>query len=169
MLPWTASGWTHKSRCSSRFDIWSSPLLKLYQWYCWKYPLFYKALYTVVDPVDVANQLNEDLRQIHLWAKTLLVTFNTAKSESIIFSRKTRNKPYHPPVFMDQTQIEEMISYKDFVVVLTNVCTWHEPLEYANLWLGPALPLWENLNTQWTDAHYRPSSFSFIRPITEYY
>ena len=34
----------HKSKCSSRFDTSSSPFLNLYQWYCWKYPLFYKAL-----------------------------------------------------------------------------------------------------------------------------
>ena len=44
------------------------------------------SLYILVeDPFDAANQLNEDLQKIHLWAKTWLVTFNPANSESIIF------------------------------------------------------------------------------------
>ena len=39
------------------------------------------SLHTVVEaPVDADNQLTEDLRKIHLWAKTWLVTFNPAKS-----------------------------------------------------------------------------------------
>ena len=33
------------------------------------------SLYIVVeDPIDAANQLNEDLQKIHFWAKTRLVT-----------------------------------------------------------------------------------------------
>ena len=37
-------------------------------------------LYIIVDdPIDSANQFNNDLQMIHLWAKTWLVTFNPAK------------------------------------------------------------------------------------------
>ena len=88
------------------------------------------SLYIIVDdPIDSANQLNNDLQTIHLWAKTWLVTFNPAKSESVIFSRK-RNKPYHPRVFMNQTEIEEVTSHKHLGVVFPNDCTWHEHLDY---------------------------------------
>ena len=88
------------------------------------------SLYIIVDdPIDSANQLNNDLQTIHLWAKTWLVTFNPAQSESVIFSRK-RNKPYHPPAFMKQTEIEELTSHKHLGFVFSNDCTWHEHLDY---------------------------------------
>ena len=94
------------------------------------------SLYIIVDdPIDSANQLNNDLQTIHLWAKTWLVTFNPAKSELVIFSRK-RNKPYHSPVFMNQIEIDEVTSHKYLGVVFSNDCTWHEPLDYtkSNAW-----------------------------------
>ena len=50
-----------------------------------------KSLYMVdEDTVEAANQLNEDLRKIHLWAKTWIVTFNPAKSKSVLFFKKKK-------------------------------------------------------------------------------
>ena len=70
------------------------------------------SLYIIVDdPTNAANQLNNDVDKIHSWAKTWLVSFNPAKSESMIFSRRI-NKPYHPPVFMNKSQVEEVTSHK---------------------------------------------------------
>ena len=83
----------------------------------------------VDDPIDTENQLNNDLQTLHLWAKTWLVTFNPAKSESMIFSRK-RNKRYHPPFFLNQTELEEVTSHKYLDVVFSNDFTWHEHLDY---------------------------------------
>ena len=57
------------------------------------------SLYIIVDdPINASNQLNKDLYKIHLWAKKWLVSFNPAKSESMIFSifSRKRDKPYHP-------------------------------------------------------------------------
>ena len=67
--------------------------------------------------IQAADQLNSDLAKIHRYADKWLVTFNSGKSESIISSRK-HNKPYHPPVYMNQTQIAEVNS-----VIFSNDCT----------------------------------------------
>ena len=68
------------------------------------------SLYIIVDNlVEASNQLNSDLLKIHLWATKWLVKFNPAKSESVIFSRK-QNKPYRPPVVLNQKQVTEVTS-----------------------------------------------------------
>ena len=88
------------------------------------------SLYIIVDdPILAAEQLNSDLEKVNRWAKQWLVTFNPGKSESMLFSRK-HNKPYHPPVLMDQKQISEVTTYKHLGVIFSNDCTWHDHLEY---------------------------------------
>ena len=87
------------------------------------------SLYIIVDdPIQAAEQLNLDLEKIHRWAEKWLVTFNPIKSECILLSRKC-NKPYHPPVLLNQTQIAEVNSHKHLGIIFSNDCTWHEHLE----------------------------------------
>ena len=51
------------------------------------------SLYIIVDDaIQAAETLNSDLEKVSRWAQQWLVTFNPAKSESILFSRKL-NKP----------------------------------------------------------------------------
>ena len=70
------------------------------------------SLYIIVDgPIQTAEQLNLDLTKIHRWLDKWLVTFNPRKSDSILLSRK-HNKPYHPAVLLNQTQIAEVNSHK---------------------------------------------------------
>ena len=70
------------------------------------------SLYIIVnDTIQAAETLNLDLEKVSRWAQQWLVTFYPAKSESILFSRKL-NKPYHPPVLVDETQINEVMSHK---------------------------------------------------------
>ena len=70
------------------------------------------SLYLMVDnPIDAASVLNSDLNKIHFWAKIWLVTFNPSKYGCILFSRK-HNKPLHPPLSMNQQQINEVDMHK---------------------------------------------------------
>ena len=72
------------------------------------------SLYIIIDdPIQAAEQLNLDLAKIHRWADEWLVTFNPGKSESILLSRK-HNKPNHPPVLLNQTQIAKVPGYHLF-------------------------------------------------------
>ena len=49
------------------------------------------SLYIIVDDaIQAAETLNSDLEKISRWAQQWLVTFNPAKSESILFSRKLK-------------------------------------------------------------------------------
>ena len=73
------------------------------------------SLYLIVDePCVAATLLNSDLAKIHMWAEKWLVKFNPAKSEAIVIARKT-NKPYHPPLKMNDQPIKEVTSHNFLV------------------------------------------------------
>ena len=66
----------------------------------------------VVDsPQHAATALNYDLGAISNWADTWLVDFNPSKTDSLIISRKV-NKPFHPPLIMNNTVIAETSLHK---------------------------------------------------------
>ena len=70
------------------------------------------SLYIIVDnPQTSAETLNADLEKVSAWAKTWLVSFNPLKTESLIITRKI-HKPIHPPIFMQNQQIQEVTSHK---------------------------------------------------------
>ena len=76
------------------------------------------SLHIIVDyPIQAVDQLNSDLAKIYHWANKWLVAFNPGKLESIHLYRKY-NKPYRPPVLMNQTQIAEVNSHKHLGVIL---------------------------------------------------
>ena len=75
------------------------------------------SLYIIFDdPIQAVDQLNSDLAKIRHWADKWLVTFNPGKSESLLLSRKY-NKPYHPPVLMNQPHSVEVNAHKHLGVI----------------------------------------------------
>ena len=53
-------------------------------------------LYIIVEnPVKSSVVLNSELSQVYTWASNWLVTYNSSKTQSILFSRKLI-KPIHP-------------------------------------------------------------------------
>ena len=126
------------------------------------------SLYIIVDnPVEAANQLNSDLSKIHLWATKWLVKFNPAKSESVIFSRR-QNKPYHPPVVLNQKQVAEVTSHKHLGLVFSNDCSWHEHLEYLKAKTWSRINIMRKLKFKLDRRSLQTIYFSFIRPLLEY-
>ena len=117
------------------------------------------SLYIIVDnPFQAAEQLNLDLQKIHRWAAKWLVTFNPGKSESILLSRK-HNKPFHPPVLMDQSQITEVESHKHLGVIFSNDCTWHDNLELIKSKAWKRIHVMRKLNFNWIGNLFRLFTF----------
>ncbi|MCG8046167.1 MAG: reverse transcriptase domain-containing protein [Candidatus Thiodiazotropha endolucinida] len=126
------------------------------------------SLYIVVDdPIQAAESLNSDLEKVSRWAKQWLVTFNPAKSESILFSRKV-NKPYHPPVLMDQTQINEVSSHKHLGIIFSNDCSWHDHIEHIKTKAWARINVMRKLKFKLDRKSLQTIYFSFIRPLLEY-
>jgi hypothetical protein len=79
-----------------------------------------KSLYIVVDiPVQSSLTINNDLNTIHNWAKSWLVDFNPNKTESLLMSRKNI-KPYHPPVKMNNIEIQNVVDHKHLGITFSN-------------------------------------------------
>ena len=126
------------------------------------------SLYIIVDnPIQTADQLNLDLAKIHRWADKWLVTFNPGKSESILLSRK-HNKPYHPPVLLNQTQIAEVNSHKHLGIIFSNDCTRHEHLELVQSKACEQINEKRKLKFQLDRKSIHTIYFSYIRPLLEY-
>ena len=82
------------------------------------------SLYKIVDdPVDAADSLNTDLAKIHEWSMKWLVKFNSDNTESMIVSRKS-NRPFHPPLMMDNKIINMVSGHKDLGLTISNDGHW---------------------------------------------
>ena len=126
------------------------------------------SLYIIVDnPVEAANQLNSNLSKFHQWATKWLVKFNPAKSETVIFSRK-QNKPYHPPLLLNQKQGNEITSHKHLGLVFSNDCSWHEHLDYIKAKAWSRINIMRKLKFKLNRRSLQTIYFSFIRPLLEY-
>ena len=95
------------------------------------------------------------------------MTFNPGKSESILLSRK-HNKPYHPPVLLNQTQMAEVDSNKHLGIIFSNDCIWHEHIELVKSKAWKRINVMRKLKFQLDRKSLQTIHFSFIRPLLEY-
>ena len=126
------------------------------------------SLYIIVDDaIQTAETLNSDLEKVSRWAQQWLGTFNPAKSDSVLFSRKL-NKPYHPPVSIDKTQINEVTSHKHLGVLFSNDCSWHNHIEHIKTKAWNRINVMRKLKFKLDRRSLQTIHFSFIRPLLEY-
>ena len=126
------------------------------------------SLFTIVDdPAASAACLNSDLRKITRWAATWLVTFNPSKSESFLVSRKLI-RPDHPPLFMQNIQIEEVECHKHLGVYLSNDCSWHQHISYLKEKAWCRINVMRKLKFKLDRKPLETIYIAFIRPLLEY-
>ena len=126
------------------------------------------SLFIIVDnPVTAADSLNTDLTKISQWAATWLVTFNPAKTEALLFSRKL-NRPQHPPLYMQNHLISEVDVHKHLGLYFTNVCTWHNHINYIKEKAWHRLNIMRKLKFKLDRKSLETIYLTFIRPLLEY-
>ena len=125
------------------------------------------SLYIIVDdPVTAAGCLNTDLKRITQWAALWLVSFNPAKTEALLASRKfDRN---HPPIFMQNQQITEVESHKHLGIYFSIDCTWHHHIKYIvnKAWIR--INIMRKLKFRLDRKSLETIYTTFIRPLLEY-
>ena len=123
------------------------------------------SLLEVVDDPDVtAAKLNDDLELINTWTHKWLVTINSDKTNSMVFSTK-RQKPLHPQLKYDNQIIESVSNHKHLGVTLSSNLLWRTHVfniykKRLNLLKG----LKFKINRAALDNLYK----ALIRPILEY-
>ena len=126
------------------------------------------SLFIIVDdPATSAARLNTDLEKISRWAITWLVTFNPTKSESFLVSRK-RNRPIHPPLYMQNVQIEEVECHKHLGVCLSYDCSWHQHISYLKEKAWCRINVMRKLKYKLDRKSLETIYIAFIRPLLEY-
>ena len=126
------------------------------------------SLYVIVEnPDSAALCLNTDLNKIFNWGKVWLVKFNYSKNESMILTRKVI-KPYHPPIYMENTEIEEVNAHKHLGIIFSNDCTWHSHIDYIKEKAWKRISIMRKLKFVLDWKSLETIYISFIRPIIEY-
>ena len=126
------------------------------------------SLYIKVDnPQTSAETLNADLEKVSAWAKTWLVSFNPLKTESLIITRKI-HKPIHPPIFMQNQQIQEVTSHKHLGLYISNDCSWHDHITYIKDKAWGRINVMRKLKYKLDRKSLETIYTAFIRPLLEY-
>ena len=126
------------------------------------------SLYTVVDnPLVAAETLNADLGKISSWAATWLLTFYPNKGVALLFSRKASH-PLHPPLFMENTPINEVEAHKHLGLFLSNDSSWHQYINYIKVKAWARINIMRRLKYKLDRKSLESIYISFIRPLLEY-
>ena len=126
------------------------------------------SLYIVVDtPNNAARLMNTDLEKITIWSNKWLVTFNPAKTESLLLSRKI-NKPDHPSLYLNDVRIEEVNTHKHLGVYLSQRLDWQNHVEYITDKVSTRLNLLRSLKFTLDRNSLQKIYFTFIRTVLEY-
>ena len=92
---------------------------------------------------------------------------STTHTLCLLISRKI-NKPHHPPLYFNNSQIIEVQHHKHLGLTLSNSGTWNEHINYVKDKAWSRINIMRKfkfkLNRKALEAMY----FSFIRPILEY-
>ena len=96
-----------------------------------------------------------------------LVTFNPSKTESLSISRKT-NKVRHPPIFMQNHKVVEVVSHKHLGVVLSSDCSWHQHIKYITDKAWNRINIMRKLKFKLNRKSLEIIYIAFIRPLLEY-
>ena len=126
------------------------------------------SLFIIVDnPTTAALCLNSDLEKLTRWAAIWLVTFNPSKNESLLISRKI-NKPIHPPLYMQNVQIQEVSTHKHLGLYFSNDCSWHQHIDYIKQKAWFRIHIMRKLKFKLDRKSLETIYLTFIRPLLEY-
>ena len=129
------------------------------------------SIYSVVfDPNLSAIKLNNDLLKIQQWAYQWKMSFNpdpTKQAQELIFSRKN-NKPYHPDLIFNQTNVNRTSSHKHLGLILDEKLNFKEHVKVLVDKASKGISIIRKLRYQ-IPRHSLVSLYkSFIRSTLEY-
>ena len=126
------------------------------------------SLFIIVDdPVQSAITLNTDLNTISKWAESWLVDFNPNKTTSLLVSRKV-NKPYHPPLYMNNINISEVTSHKHLGVTFSNDGSWNDHTQSIKSKAWQRINIMRKLKFTLDRKSLETIYKTFVRPLLEY-
>ena len=124
-------------------------------------------LYIIIEnPAISATILDADLHTISSWADKWLVSFNPAKTKSLLISRKTTST--HPDLHMCTHTISEVQMHKHLGLTLDSKCTWHDHIENILDKAWKRINIMRKLKYVLDRVSLEKIYIAFIRPLLEY-
>ena len=125
-------------------------------------------LYIIVEcPDQAARILNADLRAISAWAVDWLVEFHAKKTMAMTLSRKS-TPVYHPPLFLNNTMIQETSTHKHLGLTFSNTCNWADHVRTISEKACIRLNLLRALKFRVSRKSLEKMYTAFVRPLLEY-
>jgi hypothetical protein len=75
------------------------------------------------NPATSFYKWNQDLDTLNKWSKQWIVTFNASKTQFLIISKKS-GRPVYPPLYLNNTAINEVTVHKHLGLVFNNKMSW---------------------------------------------
>ena len=126
------------------------------------------SLYIIVErPDQAARLLNADLQTISNWAVDWLVEFNAKKTMAMTISRK-RNPVPQPPLFLNNTLIQETSTHKHLGLTFSNTCNWTDHVNNICKKACTPLNLLRALKFRVNRKSLEKMYYAFVRPLLEY-
>ena len=122
---------------------------------------------TVENKLDQAEDLNRNLRYINTWAQTWLVDFNPSKTVQMIITKKA-NQNDHPPIYMNNIEIQKVQSHKHLGVILNEKTNWNEHIREIKSKAYKRINLMRKLKFKLNRKVLTTIYLTFIRPTLEY-
>ena len=123
-------------------------------------------LYTVIENEDSIHLLNEDLRQIAIWADNWLIILNPTKTKSMTFTRKWETN--WPEANFNNVIIEDQKTHTHLGITFSSDATWDEHIRIIYKKAAYRLNIMRMLKYDLDRKSLFRFYISFVRPTLEY-
>ena len=116
---------------------------------------------------EAAQQINEDLERISVWARDWLVTFSPPKTKSLTISNKP-NAHLHPDLTLEGHVIDKVLNHKHLGITISHNLRWNCHIDDIVTKASKKLDLMRGLKYKLDRRSLETIYMSFIRPCVEY-
>jgi hypothetical protein len=122
------------------------------------------------DSASNATTLNRDLESLENWAKQWLINFSPEKTKSMSLSLNPahNNNNNNPALFLNQTQLEEVHSFKHLGLHISENLKWNDHINEILLKAGKRIVIMNLLRLKLDRKTLETIYIAFVRPILEY-
>jgi len=116
---------------------------------------------------SAVNSLNDDLQEIHSWAKNWLINIHPQKTVAMLFSVK-KNPSILPPIYLGTKEVCLVSSHCHLGITLTPTLNWSDHIDKISSKCYKVLGILKKFKYRWTRKALETCYMSFVRPIIEY-
>ena len=116
---------------------------------------------------NATDVINQDLQQLHTWAQTWYMSFNTSKTKYMIISNKYVPQAY-PTIELNNVEIEKVSCFKQLGLYFDEKMTWESHIDHIVSIANKKIGLMWKVILQFPRTCAETIYASYVRPILDY-